>query len=244
MLPQIETPTYELKVPSTNKSVTYRPFLVKEEKILLTAMEGDEGTLTQRIQDVTIKIVNVCTFGKLKIDTLTQFDIEYLFLNIRSKSRGEIIEPEFPCSNVVDEESCGEVNSVYINLDEVKVEFPKEDVSKIMLTDEVGIQFQYLSAKVHNSHESEKDVITKMFKVMVDSIDYIFDAENVYKASETPKQELLGFIENLTEANFKKVQEFFLNQPSLKHSVHYKCKKCGFEEDIIFEGINSFFESA
>jgi hypothetical protein len=244
MLPNIETPIYELKIPSTNVSVKFRPFLVKEEKILLTAMEGDEETLDQRIQETTIRIVDVCTFGKLDVTKLTQFDIEYLFLNIRSKSRGEEIEPSYACLNIVDDETCGEMNSVHINLDEVKVIFPKEDNSKVMLTEDVGIQFQYLSAKIHNLHEGEKDQITKTFKIIVDSIDYIFDKNEVYKASETPKQELLEFIENLTEKNFVKVQKFFQDQPVLKHTAPYKCKKCGYTEDIVFEGINSFFEFA
>jgi hypothetical protein len=244
MLPTIETPIYELIIPSSKQTAKYRPFLVKEEKILLTAMEGDEGKLTQRIQEITIKIVDVCTFGKLNMDKLTQFDIEYLFLNIRSKSRGEEIDPEFSCLNVVDDLPCGQNNSVHINLDDVGVVFPKEDLSKVMLNDTIGIQFQYISAKVQSYHEAEKDEVSKMFKIMVDSIDYIFDADKIYKASETPKQELLDFIENLTEENFMKVQTFFVDPPTLKHTAPYKCTKCGYTEDIIFEGIDSFFEFA
>ena len=240
-LPKIETPTYRMDVPSTKKSVEYRPFLVKEEKILLTALEGDEGTSEALMAEITMKIIDTCTFGKLKMDELTMFDIEYLFLNIRSKSRGEIITPRYACVNVIDGERCNEINEVMVDLNTVKVEFPKEDYSKVLLDGDVGIQFKYTTAETLTMIEGEDDVVKKMFMTIVDSIDFIFDAETIYKSSETTKIELVDFIENLNEKQFSEVRKFFDNQPKLKHSTGYKCSKCGYTEDIIFTGLESFF---
>jgi hypothetical protein len=244
MLPTIDTPTYTMEVPSTKKKVKYRPFLVKEEKVLMHALEGDDDELESALIEATKKIITMCTFGEIKTSTLTDFDIEYLFLNIRSKSRGEEINPTFSCTNEVNGVLCEEENSVKLILDEVKVQFPEEDYNKIVLTDTVGIQFKYISSDILHSHDNSKDEVDKMFKIIVDSIDFIYDETTVYKASETPKKELLDFIDNLTEKNFIKVKSFFENQPLLKHSVEYKCSKCGHTEDIDFVGLHSFFDYA
>ena len=241
MLPKIDTPTYKMDIPSNKKSVEYRPFLVKEEKILLTALEGEEGSSEAQMAEVTLKIIDACTFGKVKLEELTMFDVEYLFLNIRSKSRGEIITPKYACVNVVDGNECGHINQLTVNLNNVKVIFPKEDYSKVMIDDSVGIQFKYITAKAAARVEEEKDVVKQMFMTIVDSIDYIFDSEVIYKSSETTKQELVEFIENLTEKQFENVRKFFDEQPTLKHTEEYKCSKCGYSENINFIGLESFF---
>lgn len=244
MLPKINTPIYKLKIPSTNEEIEYRPFLVKEEKVLLTAVEGDDDTTYKRMQDVTHKIIETCTFGKVNAETLTNFDVEYMFLNIRAKSRGETLSAHLPCQNVVDDEICEDVNEIIMQIDDIQVNFPKNNVSKIYLTEEVGIQFKYISAKTALAHDEVKDSVDRMFRIIVDSIDYIFDADSIYKASETPKKELLDFIENLTEDKFDKVKEFFTTQPTLHHTASYVCKKCGNEDEITFEGLESFFDYA
>jgi hypothetical protein len=245
MLPKIDTPKYTLKLPSTDKKVEYRPFLVKEEKILLTAIESlkaDDDT--DAIQNATYDIITNCTFGKIKPKELPNFDIEFLFLNIRSRSRGETIESSFVCQNEVKGKVCGTSNDVMMNINDINIQYPKKDLSKIMISDDVGIQFKYLSSGELNHYNDEKNETEKMFKIIVDSIDYIFDEEKVYKGKETPKRELLDFVEALDEQTFVKVRQFFDEQPKLKHTIKYKCSECGYKEDIVIEGLEAFFDLA
>jgi len=247
MLPQIETPKYKLELPSNKEVIEYRPFLVKEEKILLLALESakqDDKDKDDVITESTFQIIKNCTFGKVKPEKLPNFDIDYLFLNIRSRSRGELIETAYVCQNEVDGKMCGATNSVSVDIGDIKVEFPEEDNSKVMIDDEIGIQFKYLSAgdlKRYNNETSETD---KMFKIIVDSIDYIFDADKIYKGNETPKKELLNFIEALNENVFSDIRKFFDEQPTLRHIIKYKCSECGYTEDIIVEGLEAFFDLA
>jgi len=230
MLPIIETPSYRLEVPSTKEIVVYRPYLVKEEKILLMALEesGSEKDNSEFIQKATFDIIRNCTFGKVDPENLAKFDIEYLFLNIRARSRGEEISSSFICQNEVDEE-------------DIKLKYPEEDLSKIMINDEIGIQFKYLTAKTESSYDKDSTKTDRVFKNIVDSIDYVFDDEKIYKGSDTPKKDLLAFIEGTTEVVFTKIKRFFDEQPSLEHTFEYKCSKCGYEEDIKIKGIEGFF---
>ena len=246
-LPKIDTPIYSLKLPSDQKqTVSYRPFLVKEEKILLTAMEGAKelkGDEFQKvIRDVIIRIIANCTDGKINADKLPAFDVDYLFLNIRAKSRGEMIEPSFTCNQEgPDGKLCGNIDKYPIRIDEIKIDFPEKDYSKIMLKDDIGLQLKYLSTEEVKVHDNENDPIEKMFKVIVDSIDYVFDAENVYKGKETTKAEMSTFVENLHSVAFEEIKEFFSNQPTLRHEIDYKCSKCGHKEPVTLEGLEDFF---
>ena len=246
-LPKIETPIYSLKLPSDQKqSVSYRPFLVKEEKILLTAMEGAKAKKGEEFQaavrDVILRIITNCTEGKIDGAKLPAFDIDYLFLNIRAKSRGEVIEPSFTCNQPgKDGKVCGQVDKYSIKIDDIKISFPDKDYSKIMVKDDVGIQLKYMSTEEMKVHDGETDNIEKMFKIIVDSIDYVFDSENVYKGKETSKAEMSTFVEAMTEDVFDKIKEFFGNQPKLKHEVDYKCSKCGHKEPVLLEGLEDFF---
>ena len=246
-LPKIETPIYSLKLPSDQKqTVSYRPFLVKEEKILLTAMEGAKELKGQAFQsivrDVILRRIKNCTDGKIDGTKLPAFDIDFLFLNIRAKSRGEIIEPSFTCNQEDKKgEVCGHVEKYQIKIDEIKIDFPDKDYSKIMVTEEVGIQLKYMSTEEMKIHDSEEDAIEKMFKIIVDSIDYVFDAESVYKGKESSKAELSTFVENLNAEAFDNIKEFFSHQPKLKHDIDYKCSKCGHREPVVLEGLEDFF---
>ena len=238
---------YSLKLPSDQKkSVTYRPFLVKEEKILLTAMEGAKelkGEEFQRaVRDVILRIISNCTDGKIDGEKLPAFDVDYMFLNIRAKSRGEMIEPSFTCNQEgPDGKLCGNIDKYPIRIDEIKINFPEKDHSKIMVKDDIGIQLKYMSTEEVKVHDGEDDPIEKMFKIIVDSIDYVFDAENVYKGKETSKPEMVTFVESLTEDAFDSIKEFFNNLPTLKHTVDYKCTKCGHKEPVTLEGLEDFF---
>ena len=246
-LPRIDTPMYSLKLPSDpKKSVSYRPFLVKEEKILLTAMEGAKelkGDEFQKVvRDVIIRIITNCTDGKVDGLKLPAFDVDYMFLNIRAKSRGEMIEPSFTCNQEgSDGKLCGNIDKYPIRIDEIKIDFPEKDYSKIMVKDDIGIQLKFLSTEEVKVHDGEDDPIEKMFKIIVDSIDYVFDAENVYKGKETSKAEMVKFVESLTEDAFDLIKEFFGNLPQLRHEVDYKCTKCGHKEPVLLEGLEDFF---
>lgn len=242
MLPKIETPQYKLDLPSNGEVIEYRPFLVKEEKLLLTAMDtSTEEELDSAIRRATVNIISNCTFGKIDANKLPEFDVDFLFLNIRSKSRGEEVELEYTCNNEIDGETCGENTKLKIMIDEVKVKFPETDLRKVEITDDVGIMFKYLSSGEITKYDSEKDNVTKLFKLIVDSIDYIYDEEKIYKGSETPKKELLDFIESLNDKSFEKINEFFNKKPTLKHVEKFTCKKCGFKHVVELEGLASFF---
>lgn len=248
MLPKLDIPTYKAEIPSTKKVVEYRPFLVKEEKILLTMAESlDDGeeNAEELSKEAIGKVIANCVITEgIDPKKLTEFDVDFLFLKIRAKSRGEVINPSFNCVNEVDGETCGHPNTVEINLDGVGVKFPEVDKSKVEVTSTVGIQFKYLDSATVAMHNKESDQVTKLFKLIVDSIDYIYDKETIYKASETPKSELLEFVENLTEESFNKVKEFFETAPAVRADVLYKCSKCGYEETIPFVGSESFFAFA
>jgi rubrerythrin len=247
-LPKIVTPEYTLTLPSNGKEIKYRPFLVKEERILLTALEmsGDnKNDQADAIRNSTLKVIDECTFGKLDLDKLPDFDMEYLFLMMRTKSRDEIVKPTYTCKEKdADGNVCGTDNEIKVDLSKVTVNFPKEDLSKVMITDEIGIQFKFISGTEQHVHERVEDSVERMFRIMVDSIDFIFDAEKIYKGAETPKTELVEFIENLSEKDFNKVKNFFDNIPTLKHIIKFKCKKCGYKQDIVLEGLEDFFDLA
>ena len=155
MLPKLDIPTYKLQVPSTNKTVEYRPFLVKEEKVLLTMMEGlDEDNADAVVKEAIEKVITNCIITDgLNIKKLTLFDQDYMFLQIRSKSRGESIDPVFECVNEVGGKRCGHENTVHIDLNDVGVVFPEEDLSKVEITDSIGIQFKYLDSATASQHD-------------------------------------------------------------------------------------------
>jgi hypothetical protein len=132
----------------------------------------------------------------------------------------------------VDGEVCGTSNKVSVNIDDIKLKYPEEDLSKVMINDEIGIQFKYLTAKEESSYDKDSTKTDQVFKNIVDSIDYVFDAEKIYKGSDTPKKDLLTFIEGTSEVVFTKIKRFFDEQPALEHTFKYKCSECGYEEDI------------
>lgn len=248
-LPKLVTPKYKLKLPSNGKSIEYRPFLVKEEKVLLTAMEGFEGSDAEAVshmKDTVNSVINNCTFDKVDSQNLPQFDVDFLFLNIRVRSKGEFVHPVYTCKNrkTPDDEPCGTDNKVEVDLSKVKVVFPKKDYTKVMVSDDVGIVFKYISSGDKQHHEMEPSETERYFRIIVDSIDYIFDKDKIYKGSETSKHELLEFLESMTEKPFEEVKKFFSNQPALRHVIKYKCSKCGYKEDIVIEGVESFFDLA
>jgi len=232
-LPVINTPTYELVVPSTKEKLTYRPFLVKEEKILLMAMEEENETQLNRALK---QVVNNCTFQKVKVDKLPLFDLEYIFLRIRAKSVGEIAKLQILC------EDDGETYvPTEIDLESIEVEFQEDHNTKIEITDDIGIvmsypTFEYLDFNVEGSD------INKLFDIIGSSIHQIFEGETVYERADFNKKELKTFLESLTSEQFKRVQYFFETMPRLRHTLEIENPKTKVTNTVVLEGLNAFFE--
>ena len=234
-LPKIGYPTYELELPSTGKTVKYRPFLVKEEKVLLMALESqDEKQIISAVKD----LIKNCVISRIKIDNLPSFDLEYLFLKIRAASIGESIALTVTCLD--DNETTVEAN---ININEVEVIKPEGHNPKIMFDDKTGIVMRYPSMKQFVDREFlQKEMKTdEIYDFIADSIDQIFDDEEVYDSSTTTKKEFRTFVDSLTTKQFEKIQEFYTTCPKLSHTFKVKNPKTGKESEYTVEGLQSFF---
>ena len=232
-LPTMNIPTYELEVPSTKKKLAYRPFLVKEEKILLMAMEEDkESQLNRALKQV----VNNCTFEKIKVDKLPLFDLEYIFLRIRAKSVGEVTKLSLLCQD--DGETYVPVE---IDLEEIEVEFQEGHTTKIELTEDVGIIMSYPTFEFLDLNIAEADVNT-LFTLIGNSIHQIYEGETVHERADFNKKELKTFLESLTSEQFKKVQNFFETMPRLRHTIEIENPKTQVMNSVTLEGLQAFFE--
>jgi DNA-directed RNA polymerase subunit M/transcription elongation factor TFIIS len=230
-LPKLENPTYTIEVPSLDRRVEFRPFLVKEEKVLMIAQESeDEKKILKTIKD----IISACSFGKLDPNECTSSDIEYLFLQLRAKSVGETVDIKVKC------EECGEYTTVKINLEDIKLSDIKEIDNTIEITDSIGMVLKKVSmsdAEKVNKKDSEK----AFNQMIMYSIESIYDADNVYPASESTEKELIEFIDSLSHKHLEKIQAYIQNVPKLQYTVKFKCKECGHENEVVLEGIESFF---
>jgi hypothetical protein len=237
-LPKLNVPVYEAILPSTEKVIKYRPFLVKEEKILLTALEAGE---TAALSAAVKQIVNNCIQGELDVDKLPTFDIEYLFLRLRAKSVGEEVTiglKPFPCSQN-NGELCEKTTEVKINLEEVKVDKNKEYPSKIMLDDNIGIKMRYPNINTINLTGTASEAAG--MDIIRGCVDMIFTGEETHERDSFTDKELDEFIDSLNSQQFKLIKDFFDNMPALRHTVKYKCNTCGEEKETILQGLNSFF---
>lgn len=235
-LPIIETPKYETTIPSTGKKVQYRPYLVREEKILMIAMEADDQTQIVRAMKEVIK---ACTFDKVDPDKLCTFDLEYLFLKLRAKSVGEVSKVGLKC------EKCDQPTNVTINLDEITIDMQKKPESKIMLTDKIGVNLSWPKISTVETIET-KDNAPKMesaMQVIVSCIESIFDEKKIYPANEQSAEELVTFVESLNQSQFGKIQQFIEDMPKLQKEITFKCcqKECAHENKVMLSGIQSFF---
>jgi len=242
-LPTIAVPEYTLTVPSSGKEVKYRPFLVKEEKILLIAMEGEEQ---QQISLATKRIVQNCIYSDIDVESMPAFDLEYIFLQLRGKSKGEVLDLKYKCPK------CDGEIPLAVNLDDVKVIKHKDHTKKIQLTKELGVVMKYPTLDLQQlvgEITKEKSSIEGLFETIIHCIDYIYDAENTYPSKDHTKKEMNDFLESLPEKEFQKVSKFFETSPALKHDVELKCsnkvkgkKECGYTEKLTLEGLGSFFD--
>jgi hypothetical protein len=237
-LPKINTPTYELELPSTGKKIKYRPFLVKEEKILIMAMESEDMT---QITNAIIDILSECILTRgVKIKDLSTFDIEYLFLNIRTKSVGETVEVNITCPD--DGETQVEMS---IDIDSIKVQKSKKHTNIIKLDDDLSMKLKYpsLDQFIENNFEVNDNVsdINKSLNVITSCIDMVYDSEESWNASDFSKKELDEFLDQLNTKQFKLIENFFTTMPKLSHTIMVKNPNTEVESEVVLEGLASFF---
>ena len=233
-LPTIETPKYELRLPSTGRKIQYRPYLVKEEKILMVARESsDQKQITQAVKD----IIASCTFGKIDPEKLSVFDLEYVFLKLRAKSVGEVSRLTLKC------EKCEKPNQIEVNLDEITVSTENLPDAKILLTDKIGVVMNWPGVTLISelSDMGQKSQEEMIMSVIMGCIDSIFDDKGVYRASDHSKEELLQFIESLNQTQFLKIQKFIEATPKLEHTAQFKCQHCETDNSIVIRGLQNFF---
>tara|TARA_A100001035_G_scaffold70576_1_gene54011 strand:- start:28 stop:744 length:717 start_codon:yes stop_codon:yes gene_type:complete len=235
-LPKINTPTYELTLPSNGKKIKYRPFLVREEKILIMALETEDQ---KQITAAIIQILTACIMTRgVKLNELATFDIEYLFLNVRSKSVGETISLNLICPD--DEKTSVEVS---IDLDSIKVKKDKSHTNTIKLDDNLSLKLKYPSMKqfIESNFEAGVESVSNTMDVVISSIDMIYNEEESWNASESTKKELEDFIDQLNTKQFKLIENFFDTMPKLSHKVKVKNPKTDVESTILLEGLAAFF---
>lgn len=231
-LPTMDLPTYELEIPSNKKKIKYRPFLVKEEKVLLLALESEND---KNIRDAVVGLLKACIQSRVKVENLATFDLEYIFLNIRAVSVGEIVEMNVVCND--DEKTNVRYN---LNLTDVNVVFPEGHSNKIMLTDTTGVVMKYPSMDGFVQGQfSNKDF--DVIDVIASSIDQIFQEEEVYDESTTTKKEFVQFVESLTNSQLEKIQAFFETSPRLEHTFKVTNPNTGVESEYMLRGLQSFF---
>jgi len=248
-LPKIDLPIFELKLVSHPEPIKFRPFLVKEEKLLLMALQSDEeDTIFKTIK----QIINNCLVDQIDIDKLPIFDIEYLFLNLRARSVGEQIETYFICRNITGKEKneegeevdveCKNMMPVTINVLDIKP--PISNLSpKIYVTNKIGIVLKFPTLK---SFKPISDMVAvtdneKVFEMIYECTEYVFDDDGMYYANETPKEEFFQFLESLTQEQFDKITAFFEGLPKIQHDTETTCQRCGFEHKLHMEGLTDFF---
>ena len=235
-LPKISTPTYELELPSSGKKIKYRPFLVREEKILIIAMESeDDKQITSAVKEV---ISNCITTRGVKIDQLATFDIEYIFLNIRGKSVGEEVEVLITCPD----DGTTQVPTS-ISLDDIKVQTGKDHSRDIKLDDDLILRMKYPSMEefVKNNFSTEELNLDGTFDLISSCIEQVYSEEESWAASDCTKKELREFLEQLSSKQFKEIETFFETMPKLSHTVKVKNPNTGVVNDVVLEGLNAFF---
>jgi hypothetical protein len=232
-LPTITVPYYEMIVPSSSKKIKFRPFLVKEEKLLLMAIESK----TEKEMYGSIKqTINNCVQGGIDVDELPLFDLEYIYLKIRSKSIGEKTKANFYCTE------CKETNQHYVDFEAVVVDKSRSLPPKIEINDSMGIMMKYPNMDVSLKMAVEAPTTQEMFDFVISCINYVYDKDNIMKAEDYSKKELSDFVESLGNETFEKMVDFIDRMPNLNYKGGFKCKKCGHDNKIeITESADFFF---
>ena len=229
-LPALASPEFMTEIPSTKQQIKFRPFLVREEKILYMALEGQD---TKEIENAIVTILSNCILDTVDIDKLTLFDIEYLFLQLRGKSVGEKVE--LMLSHSDENNECKHKTKLEVDLDSIKIQGEVSD-GKLMLDDKIGVKVRYPyinDASLVGKNESD------VFSTMSIFVEYVFDKDNVY--NDFSKEEMNEWLESLSQTQFRKLIEFFENVPKLAHTVEWTCPECKQKDSIKLEGLQSFF---
>ena len=238
-LPKIATPSYELELPSTGKTITYRPFLVKEEKLLVIALESED---TKQITNAIKAVIRACVLTKgIKVEALPTFDIEYLFLNIRGKSVGEDLDVKL----ILPDDNKTEVN-VNINLDDIQVNKPEGHSNQIKLDNNLMMELKYpsLNEFIKNNFDPNEvgtNAMEQSFDLIGSCINKIYNEDEVWVAADCSKKEINEFLDSMNSNQFKEVEKFFETMPKLSHTVKVKNPKTKVESDVVLEGLASFF---
>ena len=236
-LPKISTPTYELELPSSGQSIKYRPFLVKEEKLLVIALESED---TKQITNAIKAVIKNCIHTKdIKVETLPTFDIEFLFLNIRGKSVGEQVDVNIICPDD------NETNvSISINLDDIKVQKNEEHTNKIQVDPKIMMEMKYPSLEqfIKNNFDfNNQNQMEQSFELIASCIDKIYTEDEVWSAADVTKKEVVEFLESMNSSQFKDIEKFFETMPKLSHQIQIKNPKTEVESEVVLEGLASFF---
>ena len=237
-LPKINTPTYELVLPSNGKKIKYRPFLVREEKILIMAMESED---MKQITNAIVQILSDCILSKeIKVESLSTFDIEYLFLNVRGKSVGETVEVNITCPD--DGETQVEM---VIDIDSIKVQKTRGHKNIIKLDDDLSMKLKYPSLEqfVENNFEvaETQSSVGQSLSMITSCIEMVYNNDESWEATDCTKEELEEFIEQLNTKQFKEIENFFTTMPKLSHTIMVKNPNTGVESEVVLEGLASFF---
>jgi citrate lyase gamma subunit len=235
-LPILETATYELTLPSSDVQVKYRPFLVKEEKVLLIAMESEDGVqITRALKE----IVRTCTFNSIEVESLPTFDLEYIFLNVRAKSVGEVTKLKLLCPD--DKETYANVE---LDLSKVEVQVDDKHSNEISISDKIKMIMKYPTIDTFDpSIDASKLKTNQLFDIIANTVYEIYDGETVHKASDYSKEEMNKFIESLTSDHFGKIQQFFNTMPRLQHEIEIENPKTKVKSKVMLSGLQSFFVS-
>ena len=235
-LPILQTPTYELTLPSSDVKVKFRPFLVKEEKILLMAMEADNA---KEITKALKEIVHACTFGSINVSALPTFDLEYIFLHVRAKSVGEVAKLKLLCPD--DKKTYA---TVEVDLTKVEVQVDDEHSNVIQVDDKIKMIMKYPTIDMFDAEMDAKNMKTEqLFNVIAGTIHEIYEGETLHKSSDYSKEDMNKFIEGLSSVHFQKVQEFFNTMPKLEHEVEVVNPKTKVKSKVMLRGLQSFFVS-
>jgi hypothetical protein len=240
-LPKLDTPKFTLTVPSTGKELKYRPFVVREQKIMLQAVEMQD---TDQLNNAVEDIIKACTFGEFDVNNSPVYDVEYVLLHIRAKSAGEMVEMFYRCNNVLETEEgakkCGSKIPVAIPLMDVPVERPEGHDKKIMLNDTIGMTMRDLPYGVYKTSTGKKNLADVGIEMVAECVENVFSEDMVSSKKDFTQAELIDFLEGLTGDQFEAVEKFLDTTPRLEMKLPMKCPSCGSQDTVTLRGLDDF----